>query len=177
MADIVYQELEDETKQDDDPGKQAYAEQSLAEWKKLYPVMKQAEAIAETLPWDAIGGDDTSIPDMQSTLKDLWKDNGIKFDDETVSVALDAANGNDGNSYLFVAPRFFRGIGLDEELPAFLEFSNMVEKQMTAVFNSLDLKYKVTVLHPQLVDKNSVDTPLFASRAPHPAILVTLVQE
>lgn len=177
MADIVYQELEDETKQDDDPGKQAYAEQSLDKWKKLYPVMKQAEAIAEILPWDAIGGDDTSIPDMQSTLKDLWKDNGIKFDDETVSVALDAANGNDGNSYLFVAPRFFRGIGLDEELPAFLEFSNMVEKQMTAVFNSLDLKYKVTVLHPQLVDKNSVDTPLFASRAPHPAILVTLVQE
>jgi len=172
MADTVYQELEDETKVDDDPGKQAYAEQSIGKWNKLYPIMKQAEAIASRLPWNAIGGDDSSVPDMQSILKDVWKDNGIKFDNETVSVALEP--GNDGNSYLFVAPRYFRGIGLDEELSAFIEFTDIVEKQMSAVFNDLGIRYELTILHPQLIDRKDGVTPLFASRSPHPAILVTL---
>merc|ERR1712065_97268 len=118
---------------------------SIGKWNKLYPIMKQAEAIASRLPWNAIGGDDSSVPDMQSILKDVWKDNGIKFDNETVSVALEP--GNDGNSSLFVAPRYFRGIGLDEELPAFIEFTDIIEKQMSLylIIQELDMSLQFCI--------------------------------
>lgn len=157
-----------------DPGAAAYSENSLASWRNLQPVIEEAEKISEILPFSVVSGN-TVGPDMQATLKEVkdWK--GIKFDNETVHIDLEVSAPNDHNSFLFVAPRYFRGIGLDEELPAYIEFCNIVFTQLKPVFASLDIEYKVTVLHPQLMD--SVGFPVFSGRAPHPSILVTIVNK
>jgi hypothetical protein len=65
---------------------------------------------------------------------------------------------------LVVATRFFRGIGLDEKLSAFLEYSQLVSQGI----------YKVVVipLHPLMV--NHLAIPDLARRARHPALVICI---
>ena len=173
MTETVYNELEDETKVSDDPGQAKYSEQSLSDWRRLQPIIKEAENIEKILPWRVIGAD-SSVPDMQAKLREAWKDLNIKFDNETIHVDMQGDESGK-NSFLFVAPRYFRGIGLDEELPAFLEFCVIAKTQLTTVFSLLDLEYTMKIMHPQLIDEQGV--PQFRGRAPHPSILVTMISK
>ena len=77
-------------------------------------------------------------------------------------------------SHLFVAPRYFRGIGMDEELSAFLEYSRAVEKLVfkTPFLKSLGVdesNFTMIALHPLMVNERGTED--YGRRAPHPALL------
>lgn len=98
-----------------------------------------------------------------------------KFDFKAETVHLDFNPGTvSGTGFLFVAPRYFRGIGLSEELTAYLEFSRLVSESLQPLMLAAGIEFSLKVLHPQLIDRNGV--PAFSGRAPHPALLFTLLK-
>lgn len=72
-------------------------------------------------------------------------------------------------SLLIVIPRYFRGIGSNQELQIFLTLAEMIKRQVqsTGVSN-----FTITPLHPLMVlEDGMVD---LRHRSPHPAILLTI---
>ena len=70
---------------------------------------------------------------------------------------------------LLVAPRYFRGIGLNEELSAFLEYSRVVSSEAKTMLNRRGIDLTVIPLHPQMINQNG--NPDFQRQAPHPALI------
>jgi hypothetical protein len=77
-------------------------------------------------------------------------------------------------------PRYFRGIGMEEELSAFLEFSQIISSQLhnsSFLGNCFDTSTKyldVVPLHPQMILLDGSNLPDLARRSPHPALLVSI---
>ena len=143
--------------------------------------MQQAEKIEQLLSWKGKRGDDSA--EMFSVEKLAGLSDRFDLTAETVHIDLlqeslkvlgSASIEQNQRSFVFVAPRYFRGIGLDEELSAYLEFCNIVMTSLVPVMKAAGLEFRVKILHPQLVDMVN-GFPLFASRAPHPAIVFTLI--
>jgi len=138
------------------------AEQNSDLWNNRYgPVMKFAEKIETFLPWKK----EVQEKYKADAVEELKK--SIKFDEEIVHLEFSPENTFE-KSFLFVTPRYFRGIGLAEELSAFLEFCG--------IFSTLLEKYQpylgeieVIPLHPLMI--NSQGVPDYSRRSPHPALL------
>ena len=141
-------------------------------WINTYKdVIHTAENIESFLQWT------TSPCTLQfEEYSDLLKAKGA-LGGETISVAFNVPS----DSYLFVAPRYFRGIGMDEELSAFTEYTRLVEKTIQSPsflqlsgLTDKDMHLSVTSLHPLAL--TAARTPDYGRRAPHPALLFEVVR-
>lgn len=146
---------------------QEMADENIKVWKASYKdVVLAAENIETFLQWQS------ERPTLQfEAYASLLKEKGV-LGGETISVAFNVPS----DSFLFVAPRYFRGIGMDEELSAFNEYTRLVQKtiespsflQLTGLADK-DMRLRVTNLHPlMLTDSGSPD---YGRRAPHPSLL------
>lgn len=170
MSELVAQNLEDETRIDDDPGKATYASNALSRWPRLRYAMQLAEQIESVLPWKNVENKQEFNIERLAALEDVYS-----LKDETVHIDFKIGDENAPNSrsFAFVAPRYFRGIGSSEEITAFLEFSRIVDSAIQPVMAANGLKYKLAALHPQMVDQAGM--PQFLRRSPHPAVILTLL--
>jgi len=86
------------------------AEQNALLWKETYrETLSFAEKIADSFPWTAQPNESPSADALSVFAQQ------VRLNDETVT--LDFVREMEGeSSYLFVAPRFFRGIGGDQDL-------------------------------------------------------------
>merc|ERR1712167_59151 len=126
-------------------------------------VMELAENLQDLLPWNKISAE-TYLEDAMNALA---KKAG--FAEETVHVDfVDESKGMVKKSILVVCPRYFRGISLDEELSAFLEYSRIVRQGIKDIIT--DRQVTVIPLHPQMINQNGI--PDFARRAPHPGLVI-----
>lgn len=80
----------------------------------------------------------------------------------TVSIPPDESSAA-GEAFILVAPRYFRGLALDEEYGAFLDYAALVERAADSILGRSGLRVKVLPLHPKHSD--------FSRQAPHPALL------
>jgi len=140
------------------------AEQNLQLWNSRYgSVMKFSEEIETYLPWKKEVQENYKSESIEALKKT------VKFDEETVHLEFSPENSSE-KSFLFVAPRYFRGIGLDEELSAFFEFcgifSALVERFQPYLGES---KIEVIPLHPLMINANGAQD--YSRRSPHPALL------
>jgi hypothetical protein len=170
MSELVAQNLEDETRIDDDPGKATYANNALSRWPRLRYAMQLAEQIESVLPWKNVENKQEFNIERLAALESVYS-----LQDETVHIDLKISNEHAPNSrsFVFVAPRYFRGIGSSEEITAFLEFSRIVNAAVQPVLAANGLEYKLVALHPQMVDQAGM--PQFLRRSPHPALILTLL--
>ena len=153
------------------------SEENAEIWETRYKnVMKFSEDIQELLPCEIDEAPNQVALDFLD--KHLKK---VVVNDATPIVDFAVPDANGDPSLLFIAPRFFRGIGLDnQELSAFLEFSKLVadqvQKRMGVFLGShIDSsKYYIEVipLHPLMTTPGG--EPVLFKRAPHPSLLLTL---
>ena len=140
------------------------AEEHVKRWRTEYKkVTQSAEEIESNLEWvNKFNNED--INKFCATLK---KEGVLRG--ETITVNFDTTN----DTFIFVAPRFFRGVGMDEELSAFMEYFRSVRNMLSSdVFRELaglgSDKIDIIAFHPHMVDEAGV--PAFDRRAPHPAL-------
>jgi hypothetical protein len=140
-------------------------------WKGYKPVMQNAEKIEAALPW-------RGVPPQLITSEGLTRIGRLaNFKGETVHVDLVAPEPASAAGYMLVLPRYFRGIGLDEELSAFLEFCRIVARDAKLLAaDSLGPRETLEVipLHPLMVNQKGF--PDHARRAPHPAVVFRIVK-
>ena len=147
----------------------------MKNWVEKYrEPMLMAEEIKGCIEW---GQPDDDKVELQDRVTEAFRMSGwFKGDCPSVPFAH-AEHDNASKSYLFIAPRYFRGIGMDEELSAFNEFSQAVTKLVTSspFQKSLNLdgfKLEIIPLHPLAVSERG--TADYGRRAPHPALLFKL---
>merc|ERR1711991_293916 len=93
---------------------QKQAEENIEQWKTSYKkVVTTAEEVKANLKWEEGFEHDDVLADCAT----MRKNGGLGG--ETVTINFE----NNTDTFLFVAPRYFRGIGMDEELSAFLEYA------------------------------------------------------
>lgn len=128
-------------------------------------LMTTAEELESLLPWKAIRAE-SSNEEALDMVKKL-----AAFDEETVHVDFIEDEGAEkgSKSMLLVAPRYFRGIGLNEELSAFLEYSRVVSNEAKTMLSRSGIDVNVIPLHPQMINQNG--NPDLERRAPHPALI------
>jgi len=153
------------------------AEKNAKLWsERFHTTMTMAEAVESLLSWkqtEAVG----AISD--DTLVQLEAKTSL-FKNETVSLSFAPPHNTGPPSFLFVAPRYFRGIGMEEELSAFLEFSQIISSQLrnsNFLGNCFDISTKyldVVPLHPQMILLDGSNLPDFSRRSPHPALLISI---
>ena len=102
MAEVVADELENDTISDEDPGKVAYANKSIETWLELKNVIQQAEKIESLLPWK-------SKKEVSFNVEKLAElSDHFNLTSETVHLDIKPTVERD-KSFVFVAPRYFRG--------------------------------------------------------------------
>ena len=142
------------------------SERHTQSWENDYrDIMITAEKLESLLPWKSIRSEDYNEEAL-----DIVK-NLAAFDQETVHVDFIEDEGAEkgSKSMLLVAPRYFRGIGLNEELSAFLEYSRVVSSEAKTMLNRRGIDLTVIPLHPQMINQNG--NPDFQRQAPHPALI------
>lgn len=180
-SDITFLEVRDNKELMDE------AVENFKEWDKYKPVMESAEKIQQLLPFEVNPLPDENSPKTLTTTADYLRSMANSFDveleEDTFSLPFSPCPVEEANqmekSFLFVIPRFYRGIGTDE-LNRFLELCNVIMHQV----KYLDLKpdsrgimprLGMIPLHPKMVNQKGI--PDFSRRAPHPAILFTVSYE
>jgi hypothetical protein len=94
----------------------------------------------------------------------------------------DANSGRRDGGYLLVLPRYFRGIGLDQELSAFLEFCKILSADVKSLAASSSYasalkpgeSIEIIPLHPLMITQKGF--PDYARRAPHPAVVFRIAK-
>jgi hypothetical protein len=151
------------------------AEDNQKLWEERYArTFMLAEGIQDVLPWKK-----KAAQDEQALFNSLRK--GGALTKETVSLSFIPSTPGNTRNFLFVAPRFFRGLGNDEELSAFIEYAKMVESHVqNAEFLKLTCidpasqRIELVLLHKEMVTDEGV--PDYARRSPHPAIIFQIKQ-
>lgn len=150
---------------------QEMAEKNVKMWRASYKdVVLTAEEIESYLKWKTAPST-LQFEEFASLLQEQSALGG-----ETISITFDVPT----DSFLFVAPRYFRGIGMDEELSAFTEYSRLVQKTIESPsflqlsgLAAKDMHLRITSLHPLMLTETG--SPDYGRRAPHPSLLFEVV--
>jgi hypothetical protein len=142
MDDIAFEQL---SKDEDEFGENA--EEISNKWLKFRPLMENSEFLEELLPWKELKKNHYT-PEGLKQLTTLHEFSGdvvhVPFTLTEPASSLgsvidgDEPSGTTGG-YLFVCPRYFRGVGLSEEFNAFLEYCKIVATDMKLYNDWFDL--------------------------------------
>mmetsp|Transcript_27792 Transcript_27792/g.26609 ORF Transcript_27792/g.26609 Transcript_27792/m.26609 type:complete len:756 (-) Transcript_27792:447-2714(-) len=182
MDDIAFEQL---SKDEDKFGENA--EEISNKWLKFRPLMENSEFLEELLPWKELKKNHYTSEGLEH-LNTLHEFSGdvvhVPFAlTEPASSSGSVIDGDEASTrtggYLFVCPRYFRGVGLAEEFNAFLEYCKIVATDMKLYSEWIDLGddngLEVIPLHPLMI--NQKGAPDYGRRTPHPAILFRIIKK
>jgi hypothetical protein len=142
MDDIAFEQL---SKDEDKFGENA--EEISNKWLKFRPLMENSEFLEELLPWKELKKNHYTSEGLEH-LNTLHEFSGdvvhVPFAlTEPASSSGSVIDGDEASTrtggYLFVCPRYFRGVGLAEEFNAFLEYCKIVATDMKLYSEWIDL--------------------------------------
>lgn len=142
MDDIAFEQL---SKDEDKFGENA--EEISNKWLTFRPLMENSEFLEDLLPWKDLQKNHYTSEGLQQLTR-LHKFSGdvvhVPFSLPTSNIPPESSIDSDNPSkstggYLFVCPRYFRGVGLAEEFGAFLEYCKIVSADMKVFDDWFDL--------------------------------------
>jgi len=158
---------------------EAIKAQKFSLWESRYKnVIVRAEHLQEIL----ISHNPSEYHPSQQIISEKYKLDkifqNIDFNQDLVRVPLKFDHGSK-KAFIFMIPRYYRGINDDEELISFLDLCSVIKKQLEIYHqyhkplpSSSSLspsKLDIVPLHPLMVDKDG--NPDYSRRAPYPGII------